>query len=510
MKPLVFQHHEMIKHVIAMQEMLTISRDWKPSGKRSATILLVLLLFLSAPSADSTVFADLTQQSHQSVRPGVSVKTEDRNITDSETLLLEYMLGEQRSVLWAITGDSVKLYELPERSVIEQAAQRVSELLTARLPRDNETNLEAFRRAARTRSQFPEAAENLSQLILGPVANDLGRKRLLIVADGGLHFIPFGVLPIPRPITQINDRRKGRTPGQSGGANRKDQPSTALIRQYNPLIVNHEIVNLPSASVLGMLRRRRQTRPAAPKLLALLADPVFEKDDPRLSMESARTAARNIPEALNLRSATRDSTIPGISARLGRLRFARQEADQILASLSSAERAASLSAFDFDASQDLALSPELGQYRFLHFATHGLLDNERPDLSGIALSLLDRKGQDQDGFLRLVEIYNLKLAAELVTLSACETGLGKQVSGEGLVGLTHGFLHAGASRVLVSLWKVDDRASARLMGRIYQGIFRERLSPATALRKAQLSFRQDPALSDPFFWAAFVLHGEPR
>jgi CHAT domain-containing protein len=78
------------------------------------------------------------------------------------------------------------------------------------------------------------------------------------------------------------------------------------------------------------------------------------------------------------------------------------------------------------------------------------------------------------------------------------------------VGLTHGFLHAGASRVLVSLWKVDDRASARLMGRVYEGIFREKLSPAAALRKAQLSLRQDPATSDPFFWAAFVLHGEPR
>lgn len=109
-----------------------------------------------------------------------------------------------------------------------------------------------------------------------------------------------------------------------------------------------------------------------------------------------------------------------------------------------------------------------------------------------------------------MEIYNLKLAAELVTLSACETGLGKQTRGEGIVGLTRGFLHAGAQRALVSLWKVDDRASARLMGRVYAGIFRDKLSPAAALRRAQLSLREDPAMNAPFFWAAFVLHGEPR
>ncbi|MFN0118997.1 MAG: CHAT domain-containing protein, partial [Blastocatellia bacterium] len=175
-----------------------------------------------------------------------------------------------------------------------------------------------------------------------------------------------------------------------------------------------------------------------------------------------------------------------------------------------AERAQSLVALDFAANQELALSADMSQYRYLHFATHGVLDSQRPELSGLALSSLDREGREQDGFLRLVEIYNMKLAAELVTLSACETGLGKQMRGEGIIGLTRGFLQAGAQRALVSLWKVDDRASARLMGRIYQGIFRDQLTPAAALRKAQLALRADPALGDPFFWAAFTLHGEPR
>lgn len=470
-------------------------------------LTMALLMFLPEPSAALSRHAGSTQPSHQQPSANDPGRTEKYASIDGGTLLLEYLLGEQSSVLWAVTCDSVKQYDLPGRVVIEKAAQRVTALLTARLPRDNETNLEAYNRAARSRSEFPAAAADLSQMILGPVAGDLGRKRLLIVADGALHFIPFATLPKPR----TDDQMKSRMVGQRRAANRRDRPSAISdLQSPNPLILDHEIVNLPSASVLGMLQRRRQTRPVARKLLALLADPVFERDDPRFNPESASDTIAKQSDAVTLRSAATISTIPGMQGRLTRLRFARQEADYILAALSPAEREMSLAAFDFTASQELALSPEVERYRYLHFATHGFLDNERPELSGLALSFLDRDGRDKDGFLRLVEIYNLRLAAELVTLSACETGLGKQVSGEGIVGLTHGFLHAGASRVLVSLWRVDDRASARLMRRVYEGIFREKLSPAAALRKAQISLRQDPATRDPFFWAAFVLHGDPR
>lgn len=459
--------------------------------------IIAMLFFLYGQGTALTGPVDPTSHSQRGASARDLERKETSDKLDRETLLLEYMLGEEGSVLWAITWNSVVVYELPGKTAIEQAAQQVLDLLTARLPRDNETNLEAFQRASRTRAQFPAAAADLSRMILGPVASQLHEQRLLIVAAGKLHFIPFAVLPKPQP----DNARGVRRPGQENRANRKSQP----------LIVDHEIVSLPSASALGLLRRRAQTRPAAEKLLALMADPVFEKEDPRFGMELTHGATSRVPpDAENPRSAGADSNTYRLRGTLKRLRFARQEADQILASLSAAERAASLTAFDFAANQALALSPELERYRYLHFATHGLLDNERPDLSAIALSLLDRDGREQDGFLRLIEIYSLKLAAELVTLSACETGLGKQVNGEGIVGLTRGFLHAGASRVLVSLWKVDDRASARLMGSVYEGIFREKLSPAAALRKAQLSFRQDPGLNDPFFWAAFVLHGEPR
>lgn len=488
--------------VRSMQKVQAARTD--PGCRLQLARIIALLFFLYGQATALTEpVAPSGQSQQQSSARGLERKG-TYDTLDSETLLLEYMLGEAGSVLWAVTRNSVNLYELPGRAAIEQAAQQVIDLLTARLPRDNETNLEAYQRASRTRSQFPAAVAALSRMILGPVASQLHGQRLLIVADGKLHFIPFAVLPKP----QVDEPRGARPIERQARADWKNQP----------LILDHEIVSLPSASALGLLRRRGKTRAAAPKLLALLADPVFERNDPRFrpgfGMESPLAAStQNSPDAENQPRAAANSDIfrtVGTGGTLKRLRFARQEADQILTSLSAAERAASLSAFDFAANQALALSPELAQYRYLHFATHGLLDNERPELSGIALSLLDRDGQEQDGFLRLIEIYNLKLAADLVTLSACETGLGKQVKGEGIVGLTRGFLHAGASRVLVSLWKVDDRASARLMGRVYEGIFREKRSPAAALRKAQLSFRQDPALNDPFFWAAFVLHGEPR
>ena len=164
---------------------------------------------------------------------------------------------------------------------------------------------------------------------------------------------------------------------------------------------------------------------------------------------------------------------------------------------------------DFDASRTTALRPEWGEYRIVHFATHGMLNNIPPELSGIVLSLVDKEGQQQDGFLRLQDIYNLKLQADLVVLSACQTGLGKEIKGEGLIGLTRGFMYAGAPRVVASLWKVDDRATSELMKRFYQGMLGpEALSAAGALRQAQLSIWKEKQWRAPYYWAAFVLQGE--
>jgi CHAT domain-containing protein len=170
-----------------------------------------------------------------------------------------------------------------------------------------------------------------------------------------------------------------------------------------------------------------------------------------------------------------------------------------------------LEAVDFKASRATATDPVLAQYRIIHFATHGLLDDKHPELSGIVLSLFDEHGQPQeDGFLRLHDIYNLKLPAELVVLSACQTGLGKKVKGEGLIGLTRGFMYAGATRVVASLWKVDDAATAELMKRFYKGMFKEKMTPAAALKAAQVSMWEQPRWRNPYFWSGFILQGEWR
>jgi CHAT domain-containing protein len=129
-------------------------------------------------------------------------------------------------------------------------------------------------------------------------------------------------------------------------------------------------------------------------------------------------------------------------------------------------------------------------------------------LSGLVLSLVDEKGNAQDGFVRMHDIYNLKLPVDLVVLSACNTGLGKDVKGEGLMGLTRGFMYAGASGVVASLWKVDDDATAELMKHFYEGIFQKNLSPAASLRESQLAMWRQKRWHAPYYWAAFVIQGQ--
>jgi CHAT domain-containing protein len=191
--------------------------------------------------------------------------------------------------------------------------------------------------------------------------------------------------------------------------------------------------------------------------------------------------------------------------RITRLPFTRIEADGVLATASPDQ---SLKATDFRANRETATSPELSQYRYVHFATHGILNSEHPELSGIVFSLVNENGKPVDGFLRLHDIYNLNLPADLVVLSACQTGLGKEIRGEGLIGLTRGFMYAGSPRVVASLWKVDDAATAELMKRFYRGMLKDKLTPAAALRAAKVEMWKQKRWNAPFYWAAFELQGE--
>ncbi len=417
-----------------------------------------------------------------------------RQLLDENTILLEFSLGERQSWLWVVTPTDVFSHQLPARSEIETVTRRVYELLTARQPAKGETEAEWKTRVTESDARLSQEMNLLSRMLLGPIAARLGQewkdKRLLIVASGALEYLPFAALTLP-----------------SDGNNSQ------------PLIVGHEIVNLPSASVLSVLRREKSGRRAAAKTLAVLADPVFEANDPRVIL-----AAKNVDKSSEVAIRTRSAdgaesplsylqkslrSFDGNSARasLSRLPFSRDEADSIT---SFVPAKSFLKATDFQASRATAMSAELANYRIIHFATHGLLNSEHPELSGLALSLFDESGKEQNGFLRMHEIYNLNLPAEIVVLSACQTGLGKEIKGEGLVGLTRGFMYAGAERVVASLWQVDDLATAELMERFYRGMLKDGLRPAAALRLAQIEMMKQKRWSPPYFWAGFVLSGEWR
>ena len=428
--------------------------------------------------ATSPRYAALTQP-----RP-LTAREIQEQVLDKETLLLEYALGDERSFLWAVTPTSIRSYTLPKRDEINKAARGVYELLTERnrLEDDGKPVDEATRRRriAEADARLAPELASLSRMLLGPVAAQLGNKRLVIVTQGALQYVPFSLLPEPL------SRR-------------------AAAASSSPLIVQHEIVSLPSASTLAVLRRDLANRRPAAKTLAVFADPVFEKDDERVTKVTIKADPAKTPNTAQTRLLKHASS--QFAGRIPRLPFTREEANSLLALVPDAEARA---AVGFDANRQTVKNADLSQYRYIHFATHGLLNSENPELSSIVLSLVDEAGKPQDGFLRAMEIYNLNLPAETVVLSACETGLGKQVKGEGLVGLTRGFMYAGTPRVVVSLWAVNDRATAELMTRLYRKMITEKLPTAAALRAAQIEMLRETQWKSPYYWAAFALQGEWR
>lgn len=420
-----------------------------------------------------------------------------KQLLDRDTLLLEYALGDEKSYLWAVTPTSITSYELPKRAEIEAVARQFYTLLTARRQEAASGAQGKSEIAMVLRQQadqkFAEVASGLSRMLLAPVAGQLGQKRLLIVGDGALQYIPFGALPAP----------------SAGDAAKMDAAQ--------PLVVAHEIVNLPSASTLAVLRRETRGHKRAPKAVAVLADPVFERTDERIKKRYAQAASNSSgasPGAdvqrglgLVLAKTAKESGVAREILKIPRLPSTRREAEQIIKLVPAAQRK---QAFDFAASRQAATDPELSQYRYVHFATHGFLNSQHPEFSGLMFTMFDEEGQAQDGFLGAHEVFNLRLSADVVVLSACQTGLGKEVRGEGLVGLTRGFMYAGAPRVVVSLWNVSDAATAELMTRFYRGMLVEKLRPAKALQAAQVSMLKDKQYASPFYWAAFTLQGEWR
>jgi CHAT domain-containing protein len=401
-------------------------------------------------------FAQISQPAAWGLR-----QIQEQVVKDGDTVLLEYSLDEERGYLWAVTRDGFASYQLPAGQEISQAADKLYKLLS---------------QTPGAGGQFNEAARELSRLILAPAAAHLGKRRIIVVADGALNYIPFQVLPAPEG--------------------------------NEPLVARHEIVNAPSASVLGLIAQETAQRQPAEKVLAAFGDPVFRSNYLAKANKDApeQIAARQSLDSERFYQTLRDVESDDYNPdQLRGLFYAGRE----LANLRELAPDA-LIAGEFDATRDALRQTDLRQYRVLHFATHGLLNEKRPENSGLVMSLVNREGQAQEGFVSLSDIYNLRAPADLVVLSACRTGLGKDVRGEGLIGLTRGFMYAGAASVAASLWKVEDEATAELMKEFYGRMLRDGKPPAEALREAQNAIRQQPKWQHPFYWAAFTMHGEYR
>ncbi len=363
---------------------------------------------------------------------------------DAKSLLLEFQLGTERSFLFVVGLEHFRAVELPDRRVLEERARALHDLLARR-----------DRALAEARGRL--VAAELGDLLLGPISSGLeGAERLKIAADGALHYVPF----------------------------------SALVLHGRFLIQDFEVTHVPSGSFL-VHQRAFTANPSAHHTLAMIADPDYgtdgsEPESPGWSKDLIRAA-----DDVGIESFAR---LPG----------SRREAE---AALSLLPDSMSFSALGSEATRETVLSGELKDYRYIHFATHGLLNVRRPELSGLVLSSRNGAGRPQDQFLRSRDIEELELRADLVVLSACRTGLGKEERGAGLVGLPHSFFAAGARRVIVSLWQVGDDSTARLMERFYVELLKHGRRPAEALREAQLAMLTD---GSPHAWAPFVLIGDSR
>lgn len=388
-------------------------------------------------------FADLTEGKTISA-------TEIQNLLDEKTVLLEYKLGEKRSFLWLVEQDSIEVFVLPSRRQIEDKANVFYNLIVADKPSE--------------KTLLEKVSNDLSGILFGQIKSNIAGKRLAIVCEGTLQYLPFSALQSPNSATNV-------------------------------LAQENEIIILPSASVLAQIRENSAASKSYNKTLAIFADPVFDGKDTRIKRQNSLQT--NVTQQVIKN--------PNFSRKLPRLIASRQEALNI-SSFSVKDKTNVRT--DFDANLENIGGKNLADYRILHFATHGFLDTSKPAESGLIFSLFDEKGRERNGFLNLDSIYNLDISSELVVISACQTALGKDIRGEGLIGLSRGFLYAGSDRVAATLWKVDDSATAEFMKLFYRNHLEKNMSASAALRQAKLELMKIPRYRSPFYWSAFTLLGD--
>jgi CHAT domain-containing protein len=424
----------------------------------------------------------------------LSLSDVQQKVLDDQTVLTEYALQPDNSYMWVISKNSTNLYKLPGRVAVDNLAIDLrAQLIPSKLQRrivgidvlEPQRGIGLAATSPAEASAFISASNALYKTVLEPAATVIGQRRILIVADGALNYVPFEVL--------------------LKSADAGDFSSLAYLIQSN------EIVYAPSASVIGAIKQ--QGTNATGRGMLIIADPVFNSNDARARKTPAPGPADSVVRGLGIQSAVTDVAGAPIASDatkmeglpLARLLGTRTEADQI-AKLAKSSGSQADVWLDLDANEDNLDSRDISKYRVIHIATHGLLNAERPQFTGVVLSLVGNK--THDGFLRTDEVFNLHLGSPLVMLSACETGLGKEKRGEGVIGLTRGFIYAGAPTVGVSLWSVADKSTADLMADFYHRLLSPGgASPSSALREAQLAMISGKKYSAPFYWAPFVLVG---
>ena len=434
----------------------------------------------------------------------LSLADVQQRVLDDQTVLLEYSLGTDASYLWAVTKGGAAIYKLPARPTIEKLATDLrAQLIPAKLQRrivgidvmaDSQRGLGISATPfAEDAAAFVTASAALYKAVVEPAASTIGEKRLLIVADGALNYVPFEALI--------------------------KSSESADYSSLPYLIKSNEIVYAPSASVIGAIRG--QTNTGSDRAILIVADPVFNSVDTRARGTTSSSAADT--RGLGIQSALSDVSGKDVPATaetakmqglpLARLAGTRAEAEQIV-KLARASGGQADVWLDLDASEENVEARDISKYRILHIATHGLLNAERPQFTGLVLSLVGNKSQD--GFLRTDEVFNLHLGSPLVMLSACETGLGKEKRGEGVMGLTRAFMYAGAPTVGVTLWSVADKSTSELMTDFYKRLLGPKSASSTgvtasaAMRESQLAMIAGKRYSAPFYWAPFVLVGDWR
>lgn len=308
----------------------------------------------------------------------------------------------------------------------------------------------------RAGGEFGNDLDQLGNALVAPFAPLLASKaRILLVADGVLNYLPYDML------------RAGET--------------------AQTLLDTHTVSYLPSVATLAFMRNSSPPTQTDAVNIVALADPVFSATDARLSANAATSDSR---PALN------------------RLPLGASEVNEIERALPPGHQLDKI--LGPDASRAALLDRDLSAASVVHIATHGVTNADRPELSGLTLSRFDGDGSRITGFVGIRDIYQLRLNARLVVLSACENGLGADLGAEGLVGLARAFLFAGSREIVASLWQVQDRSTAELMAHFYTQMLENGLDAPAALRAAKLKIREDRRWRHPYFWAGFTIQGDFR